>query len=102
MERHLEPLSGTLQADAYGGYQIICQTGRVTEAACWARARRQSYKLHAARPNAMNAEALKRIGPLYEIEDAIRGKPPDEGRASRQERARPLLERLYAWLTTTL
>jgi transposase len=101
-QQHLESFSGTLQADAYGGYQAIYETGRVREAACWAHARRQFYELHAARPNALNTEALERIGALYKIEDAIRGKPPDERRAYRQEHARPLLDQLRAWLAATL
>ena len=74
-QQHLASFNGTLQADAYGGYQAIYETGRVTEAACWAHARRQFYELHAARPNALNTEALERIGALYRIEETIRGKP---------------------------
>ncbi len=74
----------------------------MTEAACWAHARRQFYELHAARPNTLNAEALESIGALYRIEESIRGKPPDERRAHRQEHARPLLDRLHAWLKATL
>ena len=101
-QQHLESFSGTLQADAYGGYRVIYETGRVIEAACWAHARRQFYELHAARPNALNTEALERIGVLYKIEETIRGKPPDERRAYRQAHARPLLEHFHAWLTTTL
>lgn len=68
-QQHLAAFAGTLQADAYGGYQAIYETGRVLEAACWAHARRQIYELHAARPNAFNTEALERIGALYKIED---------------------------------
>jgi len=101
-QRHLESFSGTLQADAYGGYQAIYETGRVAEAACWAHARRQFYELHAARPNALNTEALERIGALYQIEEAIRGKPPDERRAYRHIHARPLLDQLHTWLSATL
>jgi transposase len=101
-QQHLESFNGTLQADAYGGYRAIYETGRVTEAACWAHARRQFYELHAARPNALNTEALERIGVLYRIEETIQGKPPDDRRAHRQEHARPLLDRFHAWLTTTL
>ena len=101
-QQHLESFSGTLQADAYGGYQAIYETGRVTEAACWAHARRQFYELHAARPNALNTEALERIGGLYKIEETIRGKPPDERRAYRQAHARALLAQLHTWLTITL
>ena len=101
-QQHLESFSGTLQADAYGGYQAIYETGRVNEAACWAHARRGFYELHAARPNALNTEALERIGALYKVEEAIRGKPPDERRAYRQEHARALLDQLHAWLAATL
>jgi hypothetical protein len=101
-QQHLEAFSGTLQADAYGGYQAIYQTGRVGEAACWAHARRQFYELHAARPNALNTEALERIGALYKVEESIRGKPPDERRAHRQTHAQPLLDQLHTWLTATL
>ncbi|NUX54846.1 IS66 family transposase [Paraburkholderia youngii] len=99
---HLASFAGTLQADAYGGYQAIYETGRVVEAACWAHARRQIYELHAARPNAFNTEALERIGALYKIEEAIRGKPPDERRAYRQAHAKPLLDQLHTWLGEVL
>jgi transposase len=101
-QEHLALFNGTLQADGYGGYQALYETGRVTEAACWAHARRQFYELHAARPNALNTEALERVGALYRIEEAIRGKPPDERRAYRQKHARPLLDQFHSWLTATL
>ena len=45
---------------------------------------------------------LDRIGALYAIEKAIRGRPPNERRAVRQERSRPLLDAMYAWLQQTL
>ena len=45
---------------------------------------------------------LDRIGALYAIEKAIRGRPPDERRAVRQQRSRPLLDALHAWLQQTL
>ncbi|MCK4154192.1 IS66 family transposase [Ralstonia pseudosolanacearum] len=101
-QQHLASFSGTLQADAYGGYQAIYETGRVVEAACWAHARRLFYELHAARPNDLNTGALERIGALYKVEEAIRGKPPDERRAYRQTHAKPLLDQLHAWLGATL
>lgn len=101
-QQHLARFKGTLQADAYGGYQKIYERGDVVEAACWAHARRKFYDLHAARPNALNTEALERIGALYRIEDEIRGQPPDARRSRRQTHARPLLDELHAWLTTML
>ena len=47
-------------------------------------------------------EALRRIGELYEVEAEIRGRPAEERRATRQERSRPIVEALHAWLTAQL
>ncbi|MDT4834595.1 IS66 family transposase ISBcen14 [compost metagenome] len=35
-QRHLQSFTGTLQADAYAGFNAVYETGRVQEAACWA------------------------------------------------------------------
>jgi transposase len=43
-------------------------------------------------------EALKRIGELYTIEEAIRGLPATERLAARQSRSKPLLASLHDWL----
>ena len=91
-----------LQADAYAGFNAIYESGRVVEAACWAHARRKFYGLHVARPSALTTEALRLIGELYAIEEAIRGKSPDERQEERQARARPLLDDLERWLHATL
>ncbi|KAG8148408.1 IS66 family transposase, partial [Burkholderia catarinensis] len=42
------------------------------------------------------------IGALYEIEEQIRDKPPDERRRVRQARAVPLLDDMKRWLDATL
>jgi transposase len=101
-QEHLKGFCGILQADAYAGFGALYESGKVKEAACWAHARRKFYDLHVARPSAVTAEALERIGALYAIETEIRGKPPDERRQVRQARAQPLLTELQAWLRTTL
>jgi transposase len=101
-QQHLARYHGILQADAYGGYQAIYDTGRVVEAACMAHARRKFYELEQARPAIVTAEALRRIGQLYAIEAKIRGKPPDERRRFRQAQAQPLLKAMEAWLRTTV
>ena len=44
----------------------------------------------------------QRIAKLYEIEADIRGRPPDERRRERLERAAPLLKDLHAWLSEML
>lgn len=100
-QQHLHSFSGTLQADAYAGFNAIYETGRVQEAACWAHARRKFHELHAVRPNAVTEQALLRIGKLYDIEREIRAQPPDRRREVRQRDAAPQLTALKAWLEET-
>jgi len=97
---HLGHFSGILQADAYGGWNGLYDSGRVTEAACWAHARRPWWDLYDQRRDdtGLAAQALRRIQALYAIEADIRGQPPDIRRQARQARAGPLLVELYAWL----
>lgn len=46
-QNHLAGYSGVLQADAYGGYRALYESGRITEAACMAHARRKIHDVHA-------------------------------------------------------
>ena len=90
---------GVLQADAYGGYDGIYANGKVTEAGCWAHARRKFDDAALSAPEAAK-EALDLIGELYAIEKRARerGLTPEERRALREAHAPPVLERLRAWL----
>jgi transposase len=98
---HLAPFRGILQADAYAGFRELYGEC-IKEAACWAHARRAFYELYQANHSPLAAEALERIGALYEIEAEIRGCPPDQRTATRQARAGPLLDSLQEWLRHTL
>jgi hypothetical protein len=101
-QEHLSHFTGTLQADGYAGFEQIYQTGRIQEAACWAHVRRKFYDLVTAHQSPVAGEALERIGGLYAIEKEIRGRSPEQRRAVRGTRARPLLESLQQWLEATL
>ena len=61
---HLRHFAGTLQADAYAGFDPVYETGRIREAACWAHVRRKFYDLQAAHQSPLAQEALERIGAL--------------------------------------
>ncbi len=101
-ERHLEKFRGTLQADAYAGFNQLYENGRIEQAPCWAHVRRKFYDLEQAHASPVAREALVRIGALYGIEETIRGKPPDERRAVRQAQSKPLLDSLRQWFEATL
>ena len=100
--QHLEKFRGTLQVDAYAGFNQLYEDGRIEPAACWAHVRRHFYDLEQAHGSPVAREVLQRIGALYAIEEPIRGRPPDERRAVRQAQAKPLLESLRQWLQATL
>src|SRR5258707_4344099 len=100
--QHLETFRGTLQADAYAGFNQLYENGRIEQAACWAHVRRKFYDLEQAHASPVAREALVRIGALYGIEELIRGRPPDERRAVRQAQAQPLLDSLRQWFEATL
>jgi transposase len=101
-ERHLREFLGSLQADAYAGFNQLYESGRIQEVACWAHVRRKFYELQQAHASPIATEAIERIGELYRIESQIRGRPPDERREVRQARARPVLQSLHDWLEDCL
>ncbi len=78
-QTHLACFSGVLQADAYAGFNELYRNGGITEAACWAHARRKIHDVHVRIPSALTEEALEQIGQLYAIEADIRG---NAGRAA--------------------
>ena len=69
---------------------------------CWAHCRRGFYELHRSTGSLLAEEALRRIGELYKVEAEIRGRSAEERRTVRQERSKPLVEALHAWLTIQL
>ena len=101
-QNHLKSFKGILHADGYAGFNAIFEKAQVTEVACWAHVRRKFFDVHAANQSPIAKEALDHIGALYGIEDAIRGRPPDERRRSREAKALQLIAHLHAWLETTL
>lgn len=97
-QQHLAGYSGILQEDAYGGYNALYETGRVTEAACMAHARRKIHDVHARSPAGITTEALRRIGELYVIEAEICGSPAEKRLAVRKARTVLLMQALYDWV----
>jgi hypothetical protein len=57
---HLSDFRGTLQADAYAGFEQIYEAGSIREAACWAHVRRKFYDLQVAHKSPVAEETLRR------------------------------------------
>jgi len=67
-----------------------------------AHVRRKFVDVHKAQGSAIADEAIRRIAELYAVEKVARGLPPDNRTAIRQAEARPVFDRLAAWLNAQL
>jgi transposase len=106
-QQHLASFAGKLQVDAYAGFDPLFVAtqpnvaARVVEIACFAHVRRKFFDLYGAQRSPIAKEALDRIGKLYEIETAIRGRSAPTRQAQRQEHAVPVLAALHVWMIET-
>jgi transposase len=91
-----------MQADAYAGYAELYEAVRkpasIIELPCWSHARRKFYELATLKKAPIAIEAVRRIDALFAIEREINGLAPQARLAVRQERSRPLVTDLEAWL----
>ena len=102
---HLDGFAGVLQVDGYSGFKSLLEnrpSGAIRLAFCWAHCRRRFYEIHQATGSPLAEEALRQIRDLYRIEAEIRGRSAEERCAVRQERSKPIVEALHAWLTAQL
>ncbi|MFB9269079.1 IS66 family transposase [Bradyrhizobium erythrophlei] len=112
-QKHLAAFTGILQADCYNGFEPLFDPQKkvlpITPAFCFAHARRGFFELadiektvregQKGKPvSPIALEAVRRLDALFEIERAINGRSADERRAVRQEKSKPLLDEMHAWL----
>jgi transposase len=101
-EQHLASYAGLMQADAYAGFNKLYEAkrkpGPIIEAACWAHGRRKFFDLARLNKAPIAVEAVERIDALFAIERDINGMTSQERVRVRNERSRPLVEALVAWL----
>ena len=101
-ERFLDGFSGTLQVDAYPGYNRLIRNDRpggpLVLANRWAHARRKLREVYERDGSTIAEEGLRRIPEFYRIEAEIRGRPPEARLAARQQRTAPLVQAFQLWL----
>jgi transposase len=88
--------------DGYAGYRKLADRGNVRLAFCWSHVRRGFYELAVSGPAPIASEALERIAGLYAVEKDVRGRSPEERRAVRSLKSRPLVAALEPWLRVKL
>src|SRR3954454_5308078 len=98
----LKSFTGIMQADAFSGFGRLYGPGRpagpITEAACWAHARRKLFEIAELKKAPIAIEAVRRIDALFAIEREINGMTAEGRRTVRANRSRPLVTPLEAWL----
>ncbi len=112
-QKHLAGFGGILQCDCYSGFEPLFDPQRkeqpITPAFCYAHARRGFFELADIAKKARDGkkgkpispialEAVRRLDALFEIERAVNGRSADERYAVRQEKSKPLLDDMHAWL----
>lgn len=96
---HLQAFKGHLQTDGYAVYDAFDQKEEVTLVGCMAHIRRKFE--HALDNDKQRAtHVLTAMQGLYAVERKARekGLTPEQRKALRQEEARPLMDKLKAWL----
>jgi len=100
--RHLAGYAGILQADAYAGFGDLYDARRrpdpITEAACWSHGRRKFFVLADLGKSPLAIEAIRRIDEIFAIEREINGAAAEQRLAIRQERIKPPVDELKAWM----
>ena len=103
----LQGFKGKLVCDGYNGYKPLFGRG-VIEVGCMAHARRKFHELHVTGQSLISIEALELFQALYAVEREIDEQfeknqspmPRDAQivRQIRQQKAKPVADKLYAWL----
>jgi transposase len=111
-EQHLAGYCGILQADAYAGFNKLYEPDRkpgpITEAGCWAHARRKLFELadiaskaHDRKPKTISPIAFEAVGKfdaIFMLERSINGSSPEARVAARRKDVAPLVNDLLDWM----
>jgi transposase len=111
-ERHLAGYAGILQADAYAGFNALYQPDRkpgpITEAACWAHARRKLFELADIASKSRNRktaaispiafEAVRKMDAVFELERSINGLSREARVAARRQDIATPVNELIEWM----
>jgi len=111
-EQHLAGYCGILQADAYAGFNALYapdrQGGPITEAGCWAHARRKLFELadiaskaRKGKPTTISPiafEAVQKFDTIFALERTINGLSAEARVAVRRKDIAPLVNDLIEWM----
>ena len=93
---------GAVMTDGYAGYYQAVKQHDLPHAQCWAHARRKFVEAEKALPKGKQSPAITEVlsltQKLYGIEKALKDNTAEEKQRVRQEKAKPILEKLKSKL----
>jgi transposase len=103
----LPDFKGYLQTDDYAGYNAVARSKDIIQLGCFAHARRKFINAQKVAPSKKGKiskadMAVQMIAKLYAIEKTIKDNSTEEKCQARQEKSKPQLEKIKAWLDKTL
>ena len=89
-----------LLTDGYSDYNALAlEMGILGHAACWAHVRRKLVQAAEGRKSTAAAhQVVALIGKLYAVERELYDRSSAERKAAREDRSRPILDKIKAWL----
>jgi len=103
-KQQLAGYHGALMADGYEGYRGVCDQQRLIRLGCWAHARRKFIEARQQQPKGKTGkadQALSYIQKLYNIEREAKAFSAEQRYNLRQQRSKPILDKLRQWLDKT-
>lgn len=93
-EEMLKGYEGPMLSDAYNGYDRFRKNKKITLAKCWSHGRRKFFDIREIYPE--SDEILDLMRELFAVEHEA--KTYEELGILRQEKSKPLTDKIYAWL----
>ena len=102
LEDTLASYQGHLVCDGYSAYEsFVKATEGVALVQCWSHTRREFLKAE-KRDSERVKWVLRQIQLMYDVEESVRGKPPNKILKARQDETKPLVTELFKFLKKTI
>lgn len=101
--RVLGASEGTLLVDGYTGYNVVTDPDKRARAGCWCHGRRKFFEARTSAP-AEAEHAITTMRSLFRVEHEAKVAGivgTDAHLALRRERSRPIVEKIFDWVTDT-
>jgi transposase len=103
VNNRLDKYEGILQTDGYSGYNKLRDKEKIINVGCWAHSRRKYMAIvKTAKTTGKAHQGVSYIDKLYKLEREIKDLKFADRKRLRQEKAKPILDKLKKWVNKSL